>query len=427
MTHLFLAAVLQLSLVAGAQEPNSTSSAPGGGPATRRGADAGTADPDEDVAESTFSIRHSTPSDQPLVRPTMDAFADLSTSEVRVGPVRARYSLNVFGDVGLKFDSLAADHPSFFLGNVDLLLGLRLEQGFSGVAELRFGVTDSANGIAGALGAIDLERFGLRWENENFFVEVGREHTEIGYWNNAWHHGIWLQPTYNRPRWIGFGETGLVPVHRIGAIAGVKVPLGPGELKASISVNNSRGLTRPDVRNRADLIDLKLLFGSVEYVGLFWRELRVGLSGIVDQIPATTTATATARPTMPGAIDEGIASLYVAYVGALILVDAETFYVHQQNGDKVWQNYGGFLVVTATWKALSPFAMVERIWRTGGASPFFVPVAAGAISTDDLTVNLGLRYDLSTWNALKAEYRFTRSYDLKTQVHEVFLSWNFGL
>jgi hypothetical protein len=359
----------------------------------------------------------------------MDTFADQSQSELKVGSIRARYSLNVFGDLGAKVDSLATDHPSFFLGNVDLLLGLRLEQGFSGVAELKFGINSAAQG------SIDLERFALRWENEMFFVQLGREHTEMGYWNNAYHHGIWLQPTYARPRWIGFGETGLVPVHRIGLLVGAKLPVGPGQFKVSLSVNNSRGTTRSDIRNLSDLLDFKLLFGSVEYLGLGVRELRIGLSAIIDQIPP---ATATVRPSLPptsagpstNAIDEVIGSFYAAYVGSVVLVDVETFYVHQQNGDRVWQNYGGFAVVSVNWRSLSPYLMVERIWRTGGPSPFYVPdpKLAGALSTDNFTANVGLRYDLTSWTALKLEYRFSRFYDQnQLMVHEVTLSWNFGL
>jgi hypothetical protein len=142
-------------------------------------------------------------------------------------------------------------------------------------------------------------------------------------------------------------------------------------------------------------------------------------------LPPTSAAD---QPAAGNAIDEVIGSFYLAYVGALVLVDAETFYIHQQNGDRVWQNYGGFVVVSVNWRSFSPYLMLERIWRTGGPSPFFVPTATGALSTDNFTGNVGLRYDLTAWCALKLEYRFTRFYDQnQLMVHEGTLSWNFGL
>jgi hypothetical protein len=449
--------LLGYALVAGAEEAPSPALEPADAgtwvapPLLTATPDAGTplAVADDEAAEGSFTVRRSaTPSEAAAaaVRPTMDSFAEQSTSEFKLGQLRARYSLNVFGDLGARIDSLKPEHPSFFLGNVDLLLGFHLEQGFSGVAELKFGVnTGNAQGTT-PLGSIDLERFALRWENDFLFVELGREHSEVGYWNNAYHHGIWLQPTYARPRWIGFSETGLVPVHRIGLLGGVKAQVGPGQLRVSLSINNSRGLTRSDVRNRSDLLDLKMVFASVEYLGLFARELRVGLSGILDQIPAAAVAVRKNLPDVP--IDEAIGSFYLAYVGAVVLVDLETFYVRHSHADQVWQNYGGFVVVSVNWRNLSPYAMVERIWHDGpGPSPFFVPVPAtatgletltadnmSALSTDNLSVSLGLRYDFTTWTALKLEYRFTRFYDLRDtsgpggkRVHEVTLSWNFGL
>jgi hypothetical protein len=437
------------AMLANAEEPRGASAswsawaADGGTRGTSRadGASAPVAargEGDDDAAETTFVPRKEAPPAAPPLRPTMDSFAELSTTDFKLGPMRARYSLNVFGDVGAHIDNNPTgnptDHPSFFLGFLDLLLGLRLEQGFSGVAEVKFGVNDgvvasaATPGAISAVGTVDLERFGLRWENDNFFVEAGREHTEIGYWNNAYHHGTWLQPTYARPRWIGFGETGLVPVHRIGLLGGVKAPVGGGQLKVSFSVNNSRGQVRTDVRNKADLLDLKMLHASIEYLGLGVRELRLGVSGVLDEIPP---APKTVRPTLPDVpIDEAIGSFYVTYVGALVLIDVETFYVHQQHDALVWRNYGGFAVASVTWRALSPYVMLERIWRDGPPSPYYVPVptAANALSTDNFTFNLGLRYDLSSWNALKVEYRFSRFYDQASlMVHEVTLSWNFGV
>src|SRR2546422_3470369 len=46
----------------------------------------------------------------------------------------------------------------------------------------------------------EVERAFIRYDyNDAFKVSAGRYHTPIGYWNTAYHHGLWLQTTSRRP------------------------------------------------------------------------------------------------------------------------------------------------------------------------------------------------------------------------------------
>ena len=48
------------------------------------------------------------------------------------------------------------------------------------------------------------------------------------------------------------------------------------------------------------------------------------------------------------------------------------------------------------------------------------------LSFDSVEGIFGLRLDLSDWTALKAEFRDTRAFDLKTTQYEGILNWSWG-
>src|SRR5215831_2182345 len=47
---------------------------------------------------------------------------------------------------------------------------------------------------------VDIARSILRYDyNDRFKISIGRYHAPIGYWNTAFHRGLWLQTTVFRP------------------------------------------------------------------------------------------------------------------------------------------------------------------------------------------------------------------------------------
>jgi hypothetical protein len=370
---------------------------------------------------------------------TMEEVATGSTHELRVAGFRSRYSLNFFGDTSFSASKPrgSTGEPSFAIGAQNFLLKGQLGGHIVATTEFAMELGDP-----GAF--IDIERLHVRWQKEHFFVEAGRVHTAFGYWNNAYHHGRWLQPTIERPRWVAFeDDNGILPVHWVGVDAGLKIAAGTGSLNLTVSVGNSRGKIVDDVRSTRDYQAQKAVHAGIEYTGLGWPELRVGVDGIYGRIPAQPGAETDAeghvhplRPLDPDhALDEYIGGAHLAYASFPLILIVESYLVVHR--DRVftqnWLTYGGFGLVGYTVGPLTPYLEFERIATRGGKDPFFY----GGVALEDLnTPNapsfnttegvLGLRLDLSDWTALKAEYRNTRLWNHRLSIQEWLLNWSWG-
>jgi hypothetical protein len=391
--------------------------------------------PPVDTSDEPMTFHASRPADEAppaaptrTLRPTtMEQVSEASMQEVHIGGTKARYTLNFFGDVTFAFgdpQSAAAAppigrFPSFSLGDQTFLLRGELGKHFVATTEWSFEIGDEVN--------VDVERMAVRWQGDNYFVEAGRTHTSFGYWNNAYHHGRWLQPTIVRPRWVAFeDDDGILPVHLVGIDAGYKVKTPGGSLNFVASLGNGRGKIVDDVRNAGDYQVAKAAQASIEYVGMIWPDLRIGVSGMYDRIPGQP---ADMRPALPGpSFDEWIGGVYVAYPSVPLLLIAEGYLVDHRHANQEWTTYGGFGLLGYNFGAFTPYALIERIVSSGGQDPFFVPdpMNPGA-SFDTVDAILGLRIDLSDWTALKAEYRYTNSLDRDDAiVHEGLLDWSWG-
>jgi hypothetical protein len=395
---------------------------------------AGPGDP-EPPPEMTFGHRSARPQSSPVVEPmptpaaptrrtgrarTMEDVAGASVEELTVHNVRWRYSLNFFGDL-----SLGATRPTetegffgFSLGAQDVLIRGELGNNIVATTEVAFEPSDAGVGT-------DIERFNVRWQTSQFFVEAGRTHTGFGYWNNAYHHGRWLQPTIARPRWVAFEDNGgILPVHWVGAGVGARLPLGDATLNLMGTFGNGRGRIVDDVRNAHDNQAMKAFHASAELVGIVRPELRAGVAGIYSNIPADPD-----RASHPGdSITEMIGGAHIAYVNVPLLFISEGYLVIHKIGGAQWKTYGGFALVGYSFGRVSPYVEVERIASSGptggGPDPFFV--IPGAASFDTIQGILGVRYDLSDWTALKAEYRQTHDYITTGAVYQWLVNWSWG-
>lgn len=354
---------------------------------------------------------------------TMEEVAGGGIEELNIRNVHWRYSLNFFGDVFLGLGHPAQpDHSlSFGLGAQDILIKGELSNHIVTSTELAIEASET-----GEIG-IDIERFNVRWYSPRFYVEAGRSHTAFGYWNNAYHHGKWLQLTIDRPRWVAFEDDGgLLPVHWVGLNAGAKLDLGSGALDVVASLGNGRGKIVDDVRNTRDYQSMKALHLGLELVGVGLAELRVGVAAVADRIPAQTVAD---RPALPDrAIDELIGSGHVAYASVPLLLIAESYAVVHRVDSQRWTTFGGFLLVGYAFDRFTPYLELERFASRGGSDPFFNPGVAGVavVSFDTVEGIAGLRIDLSDWTALKAEYRITRTVDRSTTFQEGIVNWSWG-
>jgi hypothetical protein len=352
----------------------------------------------------------------------METFASGSVHQMAIGNAHARLSANVFGDVDFSYGSQANTHPAFAIGTMSFLITGDLEKHFTSTAEIALEYDDT-----GTLG-FDLERFLVGWHDEHFFVTAGRVHTAFGYWNNAYHHGKWLQPTIARPRWVEFEDSGgLLPIHTVGLSGGFSADLGRfTKLRTTVSVSNGRGHIQDDLRNTFDYQDSKAVHGQVEFIGVGLPDLRIGVASMYDQIPPTTAGI---RPAYPGSIDEVIVNAHVAYPGYPLLVIIEGYGVsHRIPGHTFW-TYGGFATLGYAIGMVTPYVRGQWITTHGGTDPFFVPGgdanAPDAAKFGELEGIAGLRVDLTDWTAVRGEYSATQLAHDRV-VHQGTLQWCWG-
>jgi hypothetical protein len=234
----------------------------------------------------------------------------------------------------------------------------------------------------------------VRWQSSRFFAEAGRTHTGIGYWNNAYHHGRWLQPTIARPRWVAFeDDNGILPVHWIGFGVGARLPVGTATLNLMATVGNGRGYIVDDVR-RATTETMKAFHASVSWSALGGPSCASAWRGsIASAVRRSTTVPATDR----GSIGETIGSAHIA-VNVPLLFISEGYVIHTMDGQR-WTTFGGFALVGHLRRV--PLCRVERIASRGDPTPSTTPDSASFDTIQDR----GLRFDLSDWTAVKAEYR----------------------
>jgi hypothetical protein len=241
---------------------------------------------------------------------------------------------------------------------------------------------------------VEVERSIIRYDqSDKLKLSFGRYHTPINYWNTAYHHGSWLQTTAARPEMTQFGGS-FIPVHFVGALAEGALPAGGLNLNYNAGVGNGRGavITRSgdfgDVNNnRAWLVNLFVkpdkLYG-----------LQAGGSVYRDKITLA-----------PNQYGEWITSGHLVWARENPEIIAEVANVrHREQGNsRGVSNSIAYYIQTAyrlpwlerLWK---PYYRFEYIHIPKSDTVFrLVPSANTSI--------LGMRYDVSSFAAIKLEYR----------------------
>lgn len=103
-------------------------------------------------------------------------------------------------------------HSSFQAGEFDLFMTSKLSDNLTFLTEVVLG-PDVSNEFGP-----DIERYSLTYKKNDYFsVSAGRFHTSIGYYNTAYHHGLWFSTAEGRPIMYLFEDSGGdLPVHMVG-------------------------------------------------------------------------------------------------------------------------------------------------------------------------------------------------------------------
>jgi hypothetical protein len=118
-----------------------------------------------------------------------------------------------FADVDWRSGDNAGRQPAFGLGQFDLYISSAVSDRVSFTGETTFEFDEAANSFV-----VDVERVVMTYRlDDHFRFQGGKVHTPIGYWNNAYHHGLALQPTIERPLLVHFEDNGgSLPIHTTG-------------------------------------------------------------------------------------------------------------------------------------------------------------------------------------------------------------------
>lgn len=192
------------------------------------------------------------------------------------GSLSAQAGVRGFVDVTARTGN-ANGSAGFALGQFDLFFVTRLNEKLHFLGETVFESDDGEF-------VVDVERvivtYALRRELQ---FSIGRHHTPIGYWNNAYHHGALIQPTIERPLLFRFEDDGgVLPVHTVGlAVSGREV--GSLRLGYEVMIGNGIGSTAAGDNDRAKSV-AAAIHSQVN------SRLRLGASAYSDRIAAGTVS-----------------------------------------------------------------------------------------------------------------------------------------
>ena len=260
---------------------------------------------------------------------------------------------------------------------------------------------------------VEVERSIIRYDyNDYFKISFGRYHTPIGYWNNAFHHGAWLQTTISRPEMVKFGGT-FIPTHFVGFLAEGNIPSGGAGLGYSFGVGNGRssivsraGDAGDSNNNRAwvaNIIARPARFYGLQFGASVYRD-RITLTdgrGFREWITAAHLVWAKENPE----ILAEFANVHHRQILTDLVANSQAFYV--QLGYRLpWLE-----------KTLKPYYRFEYI---------HTPLSEQILNSGDLVGStLGLRYDISSYAAFKGEYRHTKRQATDPRVNGLFLQTSF--
>lgn len=246
---------------------------------------------------------------------------------------------------------------------------------------------------------VEVERLILRYDfRDALKVSVGRYHNPVSYWNDAYHHGLWLQTSVARPQMIRFGGQ-LIPVHFVGALAEGTFPASSLGFGYSLGFGNGRGDNLARGGDAGDVNGNAAVLANLRARPRALPGVEVGVGAYLDR----------AAPAAGPEVDERILTGYAVWEGTReeIMVEYARLRHESADGsgpavssDALYAQVAYRLPVAAD--AVKPYLRVERI-EVPGSNPLL-----GGLGLGYRGWIAGVRYDFSTLAALKVEGRSER-------------------
>ena len=246
-----------------------------------------------------------------------------------------------------------------------------------------------------------LERLIVRYDvNDWLKLSGGRYHNPVSYWNTAYHHGSWLQPSVARPHMVRFG-TPLLPIHFNGVLAEGTIHSGPLLVGYEAGFGNGRQRNIAVPGDAGDDDGHLALLGGIRLRSLAVPGAEVGAHAYTDH----------ARDVFDEPVDERILSGHVALQRQVELIAEYVLIRHESEDDatggdafgtNAWYVHLGYRLPSPA--GLRPYVRYESIEPGDGDPVFDPPFAPGPDIAYEAWIG-GVRWDFSDYAALKAEYR----------------------
>jgi hypothetical protein len=322
---------------------------------------------------------------------------DQTTREAQ--PEYPSLHLSGFADINLAAQNRSEGARGFTEGQLTLHLVSALSPRVAFFGELTFSPrADAGTGTPPATGFnAEVERAIIRFDqSDELKVSFGRYHTPINWWNTAFHHGQWLQTTISRPEMTQFGGR-FIPVHFVGALAEGVLPSSGWNINYQAGIGNGRGAVISRAGDAGDNNDRPAWLLNVFTKPDRAFGLQVGGSVYVDRVSVA------GRPEF----EERITAAHAVWQREDPEIIAEIADVHhgQVDGSLSTSNLAYYVQAAyrlpASAHLWKPYFRFEHIDIDANDVVF-----AGVPNLDGST--LGVRYDLSTYAAIKSEIRVRR-------------------
>jgi len=299
-----------------------------------------------------------------------------------------RMQIQGYADVSLRASNERGRTTSFGLGQLDLFITSRLSENLSVIGELIL--------EAGEDNSFDfsLHRLLLRYAPRDYLtLSFGRDHTAIGYYNTAYHHGSWFQTAATRPYLFAFEDKGgILPLHNVGVSASGRVPSAPFGLRYVAEVGNGRSVNAPPRRATATVADENN--GKAINLALFARPPRLpgfqaGFSVYRDRL----------TPDAGPVVGETIMAAHLVRRTSRSEFLNEAVVVRHAVGGRVFRTPGFYTQLARRFGDAWPYFRYQYV-NAPDDDPVLRPLEVGRRNGP----SLGLRYDVSEFAAFKMQY-----------------------
>lgn len=311
-----------------------------------------------------------------------------------------RMQVQGYADVNLRASNEKGRTTSFNIGQVDLFITSRLSENLSVLGELILEAEEDNSFTFSA------HRLLLRYSPRDYFtLGVGRDHTSIGYYNTAYHHGSWFATAATRPYLFAFeNKGGILPLHNVGVSVSGRIPSAPFGLRYVAEVGNGRSTNATDRTSVATAVDENN--GKAFNLALFarppkWPGFQMGFSVYRDR----------RTPEGMAPIGETIMAAHVVRRTPRTEFLNEGVMIRHASGARVFYTPAFYTQFARRFGDARPYFRYQYV-NAPDDDPIFRPLEVGRRNGP----SLGLRYDVSEFAAFKMQ--FDRTLRRRKEAHD---------